>query len=277
MTAEVVMQDVEAQLRLNRTVADDFYQARLYAPSIADRAKPGQFVEVQVNAGTDPFLRLPLSICAVDTAAGTVDVLYEAVGPKSRALSDVAVGASLALMGPLGKRGFSPPASGRRAVLVGGGIGIPPLLFFGKSLLDSGYAEEVVLLAGARNAGKHLSDDLMRPSASRWERCSDDGSMGHKGLVTDLLSTELDGADCEVFTCGPHPMMAAVAALCSARDVACQASLEEYMACGYGVCVGCVIEVRPSGGGEAPAYEKYSRVCVDGPVFDAHRVNWGGE
>ena len=272
--AEAAHVDVVASVVSNETVAEDFFLARLRAPEIAAKAVPGQFVEIKVSPGDEPFLRLPLSVCAVDGSAGTVDVLYEKMGPKSRTLSRVAAGDELALMGPLGGGGFSRPAGGRRAVMVGGGIGVPPLLFLGETLIKEGAADEVVLLIGARQAGKHLSEDLLRPASHRFGLATDDGSLGHKGLVTDLLAAELEGGPCEVFTCGPHPMMAAVAALCREHDTPCQASLEEYMACGYGVCVGCVVEVAPAGGGTAPPYEQYSRVCVEGPVFDAHRVKW---
>ena len=94
-------------------------------------------------------------------------------------------------------------------------------------------------------------------------------------MVTDLLVGELESStDCMVFTCGPHGMMAQVAAACEEFDVPCEASLEEYMACGFGVCVGCVVEVKPGAGSGASDYSKYSRICVDGPVFDSRRVVW---
>lgn len=272
--AEAAHFDVLAPVVSNEAVAEDFYLARLHAPAVAAGAVPGQFVEVKVSPGNEPLLRLPLSVCAVDASAGTVDVLYEDMGPKTHALSQVGAGEELALMGPLGSGAFARPTDGRRVVMVGGGIGVPPLLFLGETLIKEGAATEVVLLVGARHAGKHLPEDLLRPAAHRRELATDDGSAGHKGLVTDLLAVELAGEPCEVFTCGPHPMMAAVAGLCREHDAPCQASLEEYMACGYGVCVGCVVEVAPAVGGPAPAYEKYSRVCVEGPVFDAHRVVW---
>ncbi|NKB66843.1 MAG: dihydroorotate dehydrogenase electron transfer subunit [Candidatus Latescibacteria bacterium] len=267
------MTDQRASLLHNIEVAQDFYLARLQAPQLAANVQPGQFVEVQVSRGTTPYLRLPLSICGADPDRGTFDLLYEDMGPKTRALSGKEPGDQLACLGPLG-HGFVAPPPGSTAVLVGGGIGIPPLLYLGRQLRSS---TPVVLLAGARTEAVHLPDALLEPAAQQVERATDDGSLGHHGLITDLLTRVLDGGDQNhvVYTCGPHPMMAAVAAVCRQRQVPCQASLEEYMACGYGVCVGCVVEVEaPEGGPDSP-YQRYSRVCVDGPVFDAHRVQWG--
>ena len=264
------MRDESAFLLFNIEVAQDVFLVRLHAPHIAAQVVPGQFVEVRVSEGVSPFLRLPLSVCQRDCEAGTIDLIYEDVGPKSGALRQLEPGFSTACLGPLG-RGFQDPAADRRAVLVGGGVGVPPLLFLGENLQQAGG--EVALLVGARTAAKHLPDALLNPAAPRVEKATDDGSLGHGGPVTDLLQRELErGRDCAVFTCGPHAMMGAVAALCRQVRVPCQASLEEYMACGFGVCVGCVVEVVLED--EVSPDARYSRVCVDGPVFDAHLVRW---
>ena len=268
------MLDERVRLLTKEEVARDFFLMRFKASGIASGAIPGQFVEIQVSEGETPFLRLPLSICAVDREAGSIDLLFEAVGPKTEALKRMGIGTEAACLGPLG-RGFRPPPFGRTGLLVGGGIGIPPLLFWGEVLRAQGY--RTILLAGARTADKHLSDSLLMADAQKVRRATDDGSMGHAGLVTDLLAEELKGEDeYAVFTCGPHGMMAAVAALCAECGVACQASLEEYMACGIGICVGCVVEVIHEEGKGGSDYERYRRVCVDGPVFDARQVRWEG-
>jgi dihydroorotate dehydrogenase electron transfer subunit len=158
-------------------------------------------------------------------------------------------------------------------VLVGGGIGVPPLLFLGSEL--RGRNIPVSLLVGARTASRHLPDDMLEGAAHEVATATDDGSGGHRGFVTDLLEFTLDEhGDCAVYTCGPGAMMAAVAAICRERAVTCQASLEEYMACGFGVCVGCVVEMAPGDGEVVSPYERYRRICVDGPVFDALRVRW---
>ena len=266
------MQDLPSELLSNAEVAEDFYLARLNNAAVAEGAVPGQFLQIRVTEELSPFLRIPLSIGGVDSSAGAVEILYEAMGPKSQALSRARPGDLLSCLGPLG-RGFNPPRDGR-LLLVGGGIGVPPLLYLGNQARGPG--SHVRLLAGAGTARKLLPSDLLRRGADQVMVATDDGSEGHAGLVTDLLVRELEtSTDCSVFTCGPHGMMARVAALCQEFDVPCEASLEEYMACGFGVCVGCVVEVEPvvSGAGVS-AYSRYSRVCVDGPVYDSRRVIW---
>ena len=266
------VQDASSALLSNAEVAEDFYLARLHLPPLSAAVVPGQFVQVRVCSRLAPFLRIPLSVCGVDRAEGNVDLLYEDMGPKSRALSRIGAGGKVGCLGPLG-RGFSAPPDGRRAVLVGGGIGVPPLLFLGSEL--RGKNTPVSLLVGVRTASRHLPDAMLEGAAHEVDRATDDGSRGHRGLVTDLLESTLDEhGDCAVYTCGPVAMMAAVAAICRERAVACQASLEEYMACGFGVCVGCVVEMIPGDGEVVSPYERYRRICVDGPVFDALRVRW---
>ena len=265
------MQEVPSELISNDEVAEDFYLARLNNAAVAKGAVPGQFLQIRVTEELSPFLRIPLSIGGVDPSAGVVEILYEAMGPKSQALARARQGDLLSCLGPLG-RGFDPPSKGR-LLLVGGGIGVPPLLYLGTQTRSRGC--HVRLLAGARTARKLLPSDLLDRSADQVLVATDDGSEGHAGLVTDLLVRELETlTDCTVFTCGPHGMMARVTAVCQEFDVPCKASLEEYMACGFGVCVGCVVEVKPASGAEVSAYARYSRVCVDGPVFDSQRVVW---
>ena len=174
-------------------------------------------------------------------------------------------------LGPLGK-GFAPPPEGVRVVLVGGGIGVPPLLYWGLTLRQR--AHPTALLVGARTADKHLPSELLAPAADVVRCATDDGSLGHAGLVTDLLQRELAAnGPCAVYCCGPHGMMQAVAAICLAAQVPCQVSLEEYMACGIGICVGCAVALKT--GQDAPDYGRYGRVCVDGPAFDAQQIQWG--
>lgn len=265
--------DVSARVDQCREVADGVHLTRLEARGVAATARPGQFVQLRTRPrdGFSPFLRLPLSVAAVDRDAGTFDVLYEEVGPKTRALWRCEPGAEVGCLGPLGNA-FVPPTEGGDALLVGGGIGVPPLLFFGHELRAAGG--DPILLVGARTAGKHLPDDIVGAGARQALRATDDGTLGHAGLVTDLLTRRLaTGPVVTVYTCGPHGMMAAVARECARRGVACQASLEAYMACGFGVCVGCVVERADGGAADGP-YARYSRVCVEGPVYDAMRIAW---
>ena len=154
---------------------------------------------------------------------------------------------------------------------------MPPLLFLGHILSNGDHNTSVDLLVGARTAAKHLSMDHLRSAASSVAIATDDGSAGHAGLITELLEQRLAAVAADevvVYTCGPHPMMRAVASICArSGEVACFASLEEYMACGYGVCVGCVVETQAPDR-DRSEYERYSRICVDGPVYDAAQIIW---
>lgn len=262
--------DVTACIISTTEVAEAFFQTRLRASMVVE---PGQFVQVRPRRPDSvyPFLRMPLSVSAVDPEAGTIDVLYETVGPKTRALRHLASGDEVGLLGPVGNS-FPMPPAGVRPILTGGGIGVPPLIYFGTRLRAQGH--DPTLVIGARTAGKHLPDSLVQPAAQLVQRATDDGSLGHAGLVTDLLHEALRGpGEAIVYTCGPHGMMAAVAGLCAEQGVSCFASLEEYMACGFGVCVGCVVE-RADKSAQTSPYGHYARVCVDGPVFDAREIAW---
>lgn len=263
--------DTTAIVASTTEVADSFFQTRLQVPELL--VEPGQFVQLRPRPrdGSHPFLRMPLSVSVVDRSAGYVDVLYETVGPKTKALQRLAEGDEVGFLGPLGNS-FPTPQEGTTPILVGGGIGVPPLIYFGTTLRTAGVRP--ILVVGARTGGKHLPDALLDPASTDVRRATDDGRLGHKGFVTELLQKALH--ECEapvVYTCGPHGMMAAVARICAASEAPCYASLEEYMACGFGVCVGCVVE-RADKQNQPSPYGHYARVCVDGPVFDAKEIAW---
>jgi NAD(P)H-flavin reductase len=215
---------------------------------------PGQFYMLAAaerwGGGDDerPFLPRAFSVMRRH-GDGRLDFMLEAVGPGTERLAELGPGDGLWLLGPLG-RGFAPPREGRRPLLVGGGVGTAPLAIWSDALdgpqvllgfRDAEHAAGATLIDGARVA-------------------TDDGSVGHQGLVTDLLSAELGrDAHAEVFACGPPPMLEAVRARCAELGVPAQLALESGMACGYGACFGCVVPTRTG----------YLRLCVDGPVLDA--------
>ena len=213
---------------------------------------PGQFAMLATaerwGGGADerPFLPRAFSV-ARRHDDGTLDFLLEAVGPGTQRLAELRPGEDVWLLGPLG-RGFSPPRAGRRPILVGGGIGIAPLATWQDRL-----GAAALVLLGFRDAAHARGAELLPGGRI----ATDDGSLGHHGLVTELLATELSGA--HVFACGPPPMLEAVRALCAAHDVPAQLALEAGMACGYGACFGCVVPTRCG----------YARLCVDGPVLEA--------
>jgi len=225
--------------------------------SVADPDGPapdaGQFAMLAAaerwGGGADerPFLPRAFSV-ARRHADGTLDFVLEDVGPGTERLAELDAGDDVWLLGPLG-RGFAPPRDGRRPVLVGGGVGIAPLMIWQDAL-----GGEALALLGFRDAA-HAAGAALLPGA---RVATDDGSVGHHGLVTELLVPELDGG-AEVYACGPPRMLEAVRALCAEHDVPAQLALESGMACGFGACFGCVVPTR----------DGYVRLCVDGPVLDA--------
>jgi len=225
--------------------------------------RPGQFYMIAATRrwgggdGERPFLPRAFSVLratAHDPDGQMLEFLIEDVGPGTNRLCELGPGDDLALVGPLGV-GFIAPHQGRTPLLVGGGVGIAPLAIWQDEL-----GPRAVALLGFRDAARAVGAALM----SEARVATDDGSVGHEGLVTDLLYEELDTArQATVYACGPPPMLEAVRSLCAARGVPAQLALESGMACGFGACFGCVVPTRRG----------YVRLCVDGPVLDAHELD----
>ncbi len=245
-------------------VGGEYYRLRL-RPARPFAAKPGQFAMVKVTDGIDPLLRRPLSIHrVVASEAGEFEVLFRVAGAGTRRLARAQVGERLDVLAPLG-RGFR--LEGKRPLLVGGGIGVAPLLFLAEALLERHLRPK--LLLGGRADRDVLCHDDFACLAVPYALATEDGSLGEPGLVTRLLERELAGGTdgAVVYACGPSPMLAAVAQLCREAGVPCQVSLEAHMACGVGACLGCVVP---------GTRETYLRVCKEGPVFDAGEIDWPG-
>ncbi len=260
----------------------DQFILTLASAQIAKATKPGQFVHITVSDAL--AMRRPISIMSVDVDNGTFDLLYKVVGDGTRQLSQRKVGDVLSIIGPIGN-GFE-FTNKKKPLLIGGGVGMPPMISIAQKAKDSDYQPFAILgsevpfpfdkkmaddakdYAGATHTMPELEDwniDCRLASLQDYEGV-------FKGYVTDLARVYLDGLNddelkqVEVYSCGPHPMLEAVANLAKEYDLPCQVSLEEHMACGVGGCAGCVVEVQTDAG---PAMK---RVCVDGPVFDASTV-----
>jgi dihydroorotate dehydrogenase electron transfer subunit len=229
--------------------------------------RPGQFYMLAAERGWGggaderPYLPRAFSYARASRAGRglRLDFLLEAVGPGTDRLAALEAGEGLALVGPLGI-GFRPPAPGTRPLLVGGGIGAAPLVCLQDELAAAGTPG--ALLLGFRSAAYVAAADLF--AGDLGTVATDDGSAGRAALVTELLREELDrDRSATVFSCGPPAMLEAVRAMCVDRGVPAQLALEAGMACGFGACFGCVVSTR----------EGYLRLCVDGPVLDADRLD----
>lgn len=257
------MFELLAEIASNRRITEDTWLMALRSAEIARTAKPGQFVMIRIKTGLDPFLRRPFSICGV-----TEDrflVLYRVVGKGTRLMTELKEEESLRVLGPLGK-GFADREKNTDRILVGGGIGIAPLLFLSQYHKE----KEVSLLAGFRSAKDILSPQKITGEDRAFWIATDDGTQGHRGPVTDLLEERIrkNPENLCVYACGPKPMLRKVAEMTLSLQIPCQVSLEARMACGMGACQGCAVKASAKSG------RSYAYVCKEGPVFEAHEIDW---
>lgn len=253
----------KTQITRIERLTSDIVRLTLDSPDIASIAKPGQFVMVRTGNTKDPLLRRPFSISQTSNGKH-FQILFKVVGRGTSLLAHCREGEYLSVLGPLGK-GFSIDCNSLNC-LVGGGMGIAPLLFLAKMILRKCTKTPPLVIVGARNQKElaPLVEDFAELGLSV-HPATDDGSLGHHGLVTDVLKNlDLD-SDCSTYVCGPHPMMTAVHLFCKERDFSCQVSMETTMACGMGACLGCIVPVEKGG---------YAHACSDGPVFDSKELLW---
>jgi len=285
----------QAKILSHQALAEKQFILRLRAPRCAAHARPGSFIHLQCYAqrqsSTPPLnlLRRPLSIMRVDANAGWLDILYKVVGQGTQLLSEQKVGETLACLGPIGQ-GFSLHADKPKRLLIGGGVGIPPMIFLAETIKNETAENLPFVIMGSEIPFpfKTQPSNIIIPGIPNdviacmtlledWQiasrLCSLNDYPGcYQGYVTELSRLWIESIDTkfhsqiEIFSCGPTPMLQAVAKLAVKYKIACQISLEEFMACAVGGCAGCVVKVKTEQG---PAMK---RVCVDGPVFDAYSV-----
>lgn len=251
------MQDVNAMIIYNDKMQGSFWRMRLETGWKS--YDPGQFVMLEIP-GPDTFLRRPFSICRL--CEGVVEICYKVVGKGTAQMTEMKAGSKTSVLGPLGK-GFRVPSSefGVRNLLVAGGYGVAPLLGLAEKLSSA-----ISLFYGAKTKDDLLYIDEFKKLGVELHIATEDGSMGEKGIVTDVLEKFLLTTDdrrlTTIYACGPHGMLNAVKRLhaCTPARLHVQLSLESHMACGTGVCAGCVV---------MNAKGEYVRVCKEGPVFDA--------
>lgn len=242
-----------------KSLAANIYSVTVSAPECAKAASVGQFANIAAPGFT---LRRPISVCGIDKAKGTLRFVFEVRGMGTAAIAEVREGECLDILAPLGN-GFKLPEG--KVIVVGGGIGVPPLL--GVSALKG---KDCAAVLGFRDMSKIILADEFKANASGVTVCTDDGSAGVHGLVTVPLAEMLSSDIKAVMACGPEPMLKAVVKLCKERGVPCQISLEQRMGCGVGACVVCSCMTVRNG------EEYYARVCKDGPVFNAEEVRFDG-
>lgn len=314
------IKEVKAKIVHHSRLGEKYFNLRLLSPEIARVAQPGQFVMLRVAEARDPYLRRPFSLARIwppdqkeknQKDPGLIEIWYQVRGRGTHLMSRLSVGEKVDLLGPLG-RGFWLAENLKKAILVGGGIGLAPLIAWAEKLQQdkkerrlSAENPEVLVLVGGKSRAEILGWRELKRMRLEPQIITEDGSWGKTGLVTDLLERELMTGRNEgtvIYACGPWGMLAKVAQIADQFDIPCQVLLESRMACGLGACLGCAVKVRVEHAGKellkksAPNEERaseeslfdqeagwavntpvpfrYARVCQEGPVFLAATVIW---
>lgn len=246
-----------------RSLGNDIYDLVLQTKDIARAAKAGQFVSVYSN-DKSKLLPRPISLCGIDREKGTLRLVYRVTGQGTgtEEFSRLKEGDTVKLLGPLGN-GFT-VESGKKAFLIGGGIGVPPMLQLAKEMKAAGENLQVVM--GYRNADTFLLDEF--EAVAETFVATEDGSLGTKGNVIDAIKNEKLNADV-IYACGPTPMLRALKNYAEENNMVCYISMEERMACGIGACLACVCKSRNK---DAHSNVNNKRICKEGPVFNAKEV-----
>jgi dihydroorotate dehydrogenase electron transfer subunit len=261
----------------NAEVSPGYWRMRMSAPQEFASASPGQFVMVRVNGAIDPLLRRPFGVFDVGVhtpiQSGAVsqpyfEMLYRVVGKGTAMLSALHDTDLVDVLGPLGA-GFDFGIAEEEKLIVGGGVGLAPLYLLAKELSKQ---SPVRLFAGGRTRDDILCITEFERLGVECYTATEDGSLGECGLVTEALVRRLDTlkGKARIFACGPHGMLNAVANIAASRQIPCQVSLEGYMACGVGACLGCVAP----GHGHSAETPDFRCVCTEGPVFESGELKW---
>lgn len=269
-----------AEVMFNQPLTPGHFLIRFRCPAIASRVAPGNFVMIRIGDGYDPLLPRPFSIYDVEQyglaeAPETFDLVYRVEGRGTSTMARYQPGESIMVLGPLGNSfPLSPPPP--RAIIVAGGIGVAPFRFLVRALRLSGPKAKPQMLFGGRTVDDLVCVDAFVEAGVEVHLCTENGSFGATGLVTDLLREVLakregKGDGPTVYGCGPMGMMAVVAGVCDHYGAPCFLSTERRMGCGFGVCLGCVLHLRCRQGKPAP---RFALCCTDGPIFDGSELDW---
>lgn len=243
-----------------KAIAREIYSFEISCPEVAAVAVPGQFVHIRIGSFV---LRRPISICGINKEKGTLRIVFEIRGEGTSEIAQLNKGDIVDMLAPLG-HGFTIDNNFKKVVLIGGGIGTPPMLPLAKA-----YSEKAVAISGFRNSAAVILQEDFKAAGAETILCTDDGSAGIHGFVTQPFAELAEIGDIDaVFACGPMPMLKGIAAICKEKGIYCEISLEERMACGIGACLGCACRTKRND------EEYFAHVCKDGPVFNAEEVIW---
>ena len=243
-----------------KTLAKEIYDITILCPDVAETAQAGQFVNVKAEGF---MLRRPISICSINKEKGTIRIIFEVRGEGTKEMSKLSEGDMIDIVAPLGGGSFWLEEY-NSAVIIGGGIGVPPMLAVAEKFGSSG-----TVISGFRNAAAVILQEDFKAVGSETILCTDDGSAGKKGFVTDALNDVLKTKKPDViYTCGPKIMLKKIAEIAKEKGIPCQVSLEERMGCGVGACLVCACRTIRNG------EEFFAHVCKDGPVFDSEEVSF---
>ena len=261
--------DFECRIKQNEPLKSGYRRIVFDAPEIAKAAKGGQFVHVQITPMKDRILRRPFSISNADPATGELTVVYKVVGHGTAELAQMREGETCRILGPLGNA-YTAPDAETFPILAAGGYGTAALYLTAKNAPQKG-----ILLLGARTKDDLILVEDFEKLGFEVRIATNDGSVGHKGFVTELLAGALerrDKAKCMVYGCGPTPMLLALGKLTLENQVPAELSLDQHMCCGVGACFACVVKIKDS---TSPDGWRYSRSCKEGPVYNATEVYYG--
>lgn len=245
----------------NKQLNKDNFLLKLQSPIPVSEIFPGQFVNIEIKEGHEIFLRRPFSVLDVDYQNQTISLLVKILGRGSKKLTEAKVGNKISTILPLGKS-FTLPTKQDRILLIGGGSGVAPMLFLAKiSAIDP---ENVHVLIGARSVSDHIDIEEYK-HFGKFYFTTEDGSLGEKGYVTNhpVFTNQLNEFT-KIYTCGPGQMMKAIGRIALEKQLFCEVSLENMMACGFGVCLCCVEDTKTG----------HKCVCTDGPVFNVNDLKW---
>lgn len=258
--------NIKAKLLKKEELKPGIFKFSVQADEIIKTAKPGNFIEIRVNEDIEPFLRRPISIYNMDRENGILEFIFQEKGKGTKILSAKREGELIDIIGPLGFGTFK-YANYDRLAVIGGGIGVFPLYELAKSAKAENKSVNTYL--GFRNKDLVVLENEFEKVSDSLTLTTDDGSYAQKGFAIDFLKKDIEDGkiDC-IYACGPLPMLRAVRELAIEKNISCQISLEEKMACGLGVCLGCAVKKADSPK-DAP---EYWHVCKAGPVFEAKNV-----